>query len=138
MARTVVDLVNKVPVDFHFVYEDDASLWDKVRAVATKLYGASEVTADSKIRGQIKKLQDSGYGHYPVCIAKTQYSFSTDAKLRGAPSHHEINIREVRLAAGAEFVVIVCGEIMTMPGLPKVPAATKIDLDDNGKVIGLF
>jgi formate--tetrahydrofolate ligase len=138
LARTVVDLVDKVPVDFHFVYEDDASLWDKVRAVATKLYGASEVTADSKIRGEIEKLQDSGYGHYPVCIAKTQYSFSTDAKLRGAPSHHEINIREVRLAAGAEFVVIVCGEIMTMPGLPKVPAATKIDLDDNGKVIGLF
>jgi formate--tetrahydrofolate ligase len=138
LARTVVDLVDKVPVDFHFVYEDEASLWDKVTAIATKLYAASEVTADSKIRGQIKKLQDSGYGQYPVCIAKTQYSFSTDAKLRGAPSHHEINIREVRLAAGAEFVVIVCGEIMTMPGLPKVPVATKIDLDDNGKVIGLF
>lgn len=138
LACTVVDLVDKVPVDFQFVYEDSASLWDKVTAIATKLYGASGVTADSKIRGQIKKLQDSGYGHYPVCIAKTQYSFSTDAKLRGAPSHHEINIREVRLAAGAEFVVMVCGEIMTMPGLPKVPAATKIDLDDNGKVTGLF
>jgi formate--tetrahydrofolate ligase len=107
-------------------------------AIATKLYGASGVTGDSKIRGQIKRLQESGYGHYPVCVAKTQYSFSTDAALRGAPSNHELNIREVRLAAGAEFVVLVCGEIMTMPGLPKVPAATKIDLDDSGKVTGLF
>jgi len=138
LARTVVDIVDKVPVDFRFVYEDEATLWDKVTAIATKLYGAREVTADSKIRAQIKKLQESGYGHYPVCVAKTQYSFSTDAKLRGAPSHHEINIREVRLAAGAEFIVMVCGEIMTMPGLPKVPAATKIDLDDSGKVTGLF
>ncbi len=84
---------------------NEASLWDKVTAIATKLYGASKVTADSKIRGQIKKLQEDGYGHYPVCVAKTQYSFSTDASLRGAPSGHEINIREVRLAAGAEFVV---------------------------------
>jgi len=138
LARTVVDMVDKVPVDFHFVYEDNAPLWDKATAIATKLYGASQVTADSKIRAQIKRLQESGYGHYPVCIAKTQYSFSTDANLRGAPSNHEINIREVRLAAGAEFVVLVCGEIMTMPGLPKVPAATKIDLDDSGKVTGLF
>ena len=138
LARTVVDMVDKAPVDFQFVYEDEVPLWDKVTAIATKLYGASEVTADSKIRGQIKKLQDNGYGHYPVCIAKTQYSFSTDATRRGAPSNHEINIREVRLAAGAEFVVMVCGEIMTMPGLPKVPAATKIDLDDSGKVVGLF
>ncbi len=138
LARTVVDMVDKVPVDFHFVYEESATLWDKATAIATKLYGASQVTANSKIRAQIKRLQESGYGHYPVCIAKTQYSFSTDANLRGAPSNHEINIREVRLAAGAEFVVLVCGEIMTMPGLPKVPAATKIDLDDSGKVTGLF
>ncbi|MGB6176415.1 MAG: formate--tetrahydrofolate ligase [Methylocella sp.] len=138
LARTVVDMVDKVPGDLHFVYEESATLWDKATAIATKLYGASQVTADSKIRAQIRRLQESGYGHYPVCIAKTQYSFSTDATLRGAPSNHEINIREVRLAAGAEFVVLVCGEIMTMPGLPKVPAATKIDLDDSGKVTGLF
>ena len=138
LARTVVDMIDKVPGDFHFVYEESATLWDKATAIATKLYGASQVTADSKIRAQIKRLQENGYGHYPVCIAKTQYSFSTDANLRGAPSNHEINIREVRLAAGAEFVVLVCGEIMTMPGLPKVPAATKIDLDDSGKVTGLF
>jgi formate--tetrahydrofolate ligase len=138
LARVVTDMIDKVPVDFRFVYEDSASLWDKAAAIATKLYGASEVTADSNVRTQIKRLQDSGYGHYPVCVAKTQYSFSTDAKLRGAPTHHEINIREVRLAAGAEFIVLVCGDVMTMPGLPKVPAATKIDLDDNGKVTGLF
>jgi formate--tetrahydrofolate ligase len=138
LARAVVDMVDKVPGGFHFVYEESATLWDKATAIATKLYGASQVTADSKVRAQIKRLQESGYGHYPVCIAKTQYSFSTDANLRGAPSNHEINIREVRLAAGAEFVVLVCGEIMTMPGLPKVPAATKIDLDESGKVTGLF
>jgi len=138
LARAVVDMVDKVPGGFHFVYEESATLWDKATAIATKIYGASEVTADSKIRAQIKRLQESGYGHYPVCIAKTQYSFSTDANLCGAPSNHEINIREVRLAAGAEFVVLVCGEIMTMPGLPKVPAATNIDLDDSGKVTGLF
>jgi len=95
------------------------------------------VTADSKVRSQIKRLQDEGYGRYPVCVAKTQYSFSTDAQLRGAPSGHVVNIREVRLAAGAEFVVMICGDIMTMPGLPKVPSANKIDLVD-GKVVGLF
>jgi formate--tetrahydrofolate ligase len=138
LARTVVDILEKTPSDFHFVYDDEATLWDKITAIATKLYGASEVTADAKIRGQIKKLQEAGYGHYPVCVAKTQYSFSTDQKLRGAPSGHEINIREVRLAAGAEFIVMVCGDVMTMPGLPKAPSAVKIDLDDNGKVVGLF
>ncbi len=138
LARAVVDMVDKAPADFHFVYEELATLWDKATAIVTKLYGASQITADLKVRAQIKRLQETGYGHYPVCIAKTQYSFSTDPALRGAPSNHEINIREVRLAAGAEFVVLVCGEIMTMPGLPKVPAATKIDLDDSGKVTGLF
>jgi formate--tetrahydrofolate ligase len=138
LARTVVDLIDKTPSDFHFVYEESATLWDKATAVATKLYGASKVTADAKVRNQIKKLQDNGYGHFPICIAKTQYSFSTDAKLRGAPSGHEINIREVRLAAGAEFIVLVCGDVMTMPGLPKVPSAVKIDLDEKGNVVGLF
>ena len=96
------------------------------------------MTADAKVRGQIKKLQDDGYGHYPVCVAKTQYSFSTDASARGAPENHTINVREVRLAAGAEFIVMICGDILTMPGLPKVPASNKIDLDDSGKVVGLF
>ena len=138
VARTVVDLIEKVPSDFKYVYDDAMPLWDKVRTVATRIYGASDVTADGKIRAQIKKLQEEGYGSYPVCIAKTQYSFSTDPQLRGAPSDHVINVREVRLAAGAEFVVMVCGDVMTMPGLPKVPSAEKIDLTDDGKVVGLF
>ena len=137
LARTVVKLIETMPSDFRFVYEDDTTLWNKVKAVATKIYSASEVTADSKVRAQIKKLQQDGYGHYPVCIAKTQYSFSTDPQLRGAPSGHVMNIREVRLAAGAEFIVMICGDIMTMPGLPKIPSAEKIDLVD-GKVVGLF
>ncbi len=138
VARTVVDLIEKVPSDFKFVYEDALPLWDKITAIATKIYGAGEVTADAKVRAQIKKLQQDGYGHYPVCVAKTQYSFSTDPQLRGAPSGHVINVREVRLAAGAEFVVMVCGDVMTMPGLPKIPSAEKIDLTDDGKVVGLF
>ncbi len=137
LARTVVKLIETMPSDFRFVYEDDATLLNKVKAVATKIYSASEVTADSKVRAQIKKLQQDGYGHYPVCIAKTQYSFSTDPQLRGAPSGHVMNIREVRLAAGAEFIVMIFGDIMTMPGLPKIPSAEKIDLVD-GKVVGLF
>src|SRR5437588_10486958 len=106
-------------------------------AIATKVYRASEMTPASKVRAQVKTLQDDGYGHYPVCVAKTQYSFSTDAQLRGAPSNHSVNVREIRLAAGAEFVVMICGDVMTMPGLPKVPSANKIDLVD-GKVVGLF
>jgi formate--tetrahydrofolate ligase len=137
VARTVVDLIEKVPANFKYVYPDEMPLWEKVKTIATKIYGAGEVTADSKVRNQIKKLQEDGYGHYPVCVAKTQYSFSTDPQLRSAPSGHTLNIREVRLAAGAEFVVMVCGDIMTMPGLPKVPSAEKIDLID-GKVVGLF
>jgi formate--tetrahydrofolate ligase len=120
-----------------FVYEDSATLWEKVTAVATKIYGAADVTADAKVLNKIKELQDGGSGHFPICVAKTQYSFSTDAGLRGAPSGHSLNIREVRLSAGAEFIVLVCGEVMTMPGLPKVPSAERIDYVD-GKVVGLF
>ena len=138
LARTVVEVIDQVPGDFRFVYEDSATLWEKVTSIATKIYGAREVTADAKVRAQIQRLQEDGYGHYPVCVAKTQYSFSTDPQLRGAPSGHEIGIREVRLSAGAEFVVMVCGDIMTMPGLPKVPAAEKIDINEAGKVVGLF
>jgi formate--tetrahydrofolate ligase len=109
-----------------------------MRAIATQIYGAADITADASVKSQLKKIEALGCGHYPVCVAKTQYSFSTDAKMRGAPSNHVIHVREVRLAAGAEFVVMICGEVMTMPGLPKVPSAEKIDIDDNGKVIGLF
>ncbi|MBS0393368.1 MAG: formate--tetrahydrofolate ligase [Proteobacteria bacterium] len=138
VARAVVEVAEKKSSKFHFVYEDATPLWDKMKAIATKIYGAADITADSKVRGQIKQLQESGYGHYPVCVAKTQYSFSTDPSLRGAPSGHVVNVREVRLAAGAEFIVMICGDIMTMPGLPKVPSADHIDIDDNGKVVGLF
>jgi len=138
LAREVVGVIDQGRNNFHFVYEDDLPLWDKVKAVATRVYGAADITADAKVRAQIVKLQEEGYGRYPVCIAKTQYSFSTDPSLRGAPSGHTLNIREVRLSAGAEFVVMVCGDIMTMPGLPKMPAATKIDLTPDGKVVGLF
>jgi formate--tetrahydrofolate ligase len=138
VARAVVDVIGRGQNNFRFVYEDSAPLWDKIKTIATQVYGAADISADSKVRAQIKKLQDDGYGHYPVCVAKTQYSFSTDPNLRGAPSGHMVNIREVRLAAGAEFIVMVCGDIMTMPGLPKVPSSERIDLDDDGKVIGLF
>jgi formate--tetrahydrofolate ligase len=137
VAKEVVRLCNE-PNSFKYVYDDETPLWDKMKAIATKIYGAADITADSKVRAQIKKLQESGYGHYPVCVAKTQYSFSTDPQLRGAPSGHVVNVREVRLAAGAEFVVMICGDIMTMPGLPKVPSAVNIDVTDDGKITGLF
>ncbi len=138
LARTAVEVIDRVPGDFRLVYEDADTLWDKMTKVATKIYGASEVAADSKVRAQIRKLQADGYGHYPVCVAKTQYSFSTDPLLRGAPSGHVVNIREVRLAAGAEFIVMICGDVMTMPGLPKEPSAARIDLGEDGKIVGLF
>ncbi len=142
VARAVVDIVEgrakQSAAGFRFVYDDSASLMDKITAIATKIYGAAKVTAGGKVAEQIRKLQEGGYGHYPVCVAKTQYSFSTNPNAKGAPSGHTLDIREVRLAAGAEFVVMVCGDIMTMPGLPKVPSAEKIDLGDDGKVVGLF
>jgi formate--tetrahydrofolate ligase len=137
LAQAVVALCEQ-PSHMRFVYNEAETLWDKVGAIARKIYGASGVTADAKIQAQIAELQAQGYGHFPVCIAKTQYSFSTDPKLRGAPSQHVLNIREVRLAAGAEFVVMVCGDVMTMPGLPKVPSAAAIDVTDDGRIIGLF
>lgn len=136
LARAVVKLCEQ-PNHFKFLYQDSDSLWDKVQAIATKTYGASGITADAKVRAQIAQLQSDGYGDLPVCIAKTQYSFSTDAKLRGAPSGHVLTIREVRLSAGAGFVVMVCGDIMTMPGLPAVPAANGIDVNDAGQITGL-
>jgi len=141
VARAVVDIVeNGQPgaPGFQFVYEESLPLLDKITSIATKIYGAAGVSANDKVREQLRKLEAAGYGHYPVCVAKTQYSFSTDAGARGAPSGHTLNIREVRLAAGAEFIVMVCGDVMTMPGLPKVPSAEKIDVDDSGNIVGLF
>ena len=138
LAKAVVAIIDQHRSAFRFVYEDSLSLWDKMKTIATSIYHAADVSADAKVRGQIRKLQEDGYGHYPVCVAKTQYSFSTDPLLRGAPSKHMVNVREVRLAAGAEFIVMICGDVMTMPGLPKVPSAEFIDLDEQGKVVGLF
>ena len=137
LAKVVVDLCESNTQQMSYVYDDQDTLWEKINKVAKKVYRASEVNADAKVRAQIESLQKEGYGHYPVCVAKTQSSFSTDPKLRGAPDNHVITVREVRLAAGAEFIVMVCGDIMTMPGLPKVPSAEKIDYVD-GKVVGLF
>ncbi len=138
LARVVVRLAETTPADMQFVYNDEDTLWQKAEAIAKKIYGAAEVTADTQVRTQLRLLQEQGYGHYPVCIAKTQYSFSTDPQLRGAPSGHALNIREVRLAAGAEFVVLVCGDILTMPGLPAQPSSSAIDVDDEGRIVGLF
>ena len=122
----------------NFVYQDGDSLLDKMKAVATKIYGAADISAPAKVKQQLKAWEEAGYGHYPICVAKTQSSFSADATLRGAPSGHVVNVREVRLAAGAQFIVMICGDIMTMPGLPKVPSAEKIDIDDEGRIVGLF
>ena len=138
LAKAVVDLIEKKPASLRFVYDEKDSLWDKMTKVATKIYGAKGIRADRKVRAEIERLEQEGFGHYPVCVAKTQYSFSTDPGLRGAPSDHIVDIREVRLSAGAEFVVMICGDIMTMPGLPKVPSAEKIDLDENNRIVGLF
>jgi formate--tetrahydrofolate ligase len=137
LAQAVVALCEQ-PNQFQFVYEEKQTLWEKAETLARKIYGAQGISADAKAKTLIDKLQDSGYGHYPICIAKTQYSFSTDAKALGAPSGHTLHIREVRLAAGAEFIVMVCGDVMTMPGLPKVPSAHAIDVDDRGNIVGLF
>jgi formate--tetrahydrofolate ligase len=137
LANAVVALCEQ-PNQFQFVYPETAMLWEKAQTVAQKIYGAQGISADAKAKTLIDKLQEQGYGHYPICIAKTQYSFSTDPKALGAPSGHTLHIREVRLAAGAEFIVMVCGDVMTMPGLPKVPSAHAIDVDDSGNIVGLF
>lgn len=137
LAKAVVKMC-EANNDFKFLYDDDLPLLEKIKTVATKIYGASGVSADKKITDRLTELQSQGFGHLPVCIAKTQYSFSTDPTLRGAPSGHVLGIREIRLAAGAEFIVAVCGDIMTMPGLPKIPAADNIDVELDGKIIGLF
>lgn len=137
LAQAVVALCDE-PNQFQFVYSEQDSLWNKAQAIAQKIYGAQGISADAKVRQQIEHLQAQGHGHFPVCIAKTQYSFSTDPKQLGAPEGHIMSIREVRLAAGAEFIVMVCGDVMTMPGLPKQPSAHAIDLDDEGNIIGLF
>ncbi|MCF8468427.1 MAG: formate--tetrahydrofolate ligase [Sneathiella sp.] len=138
LAKAVVAKIDQNGSNYAPLYNDALPLWDKVRTVAQTLYGAQGIIADKKVRDQFKELQDGGFGHYPVCIAKTQYSFSTDPNLKGAPSNHVVPIREIRIASGAEFVVAICGNIMTMPGLPRVPAANAIDVNENGDIVGLF
>ena len=138
LAQTVVETIAGTQANFKFVYDEQDSLWEKITKVATRIYGASEVVADTRIRARIRRYQKEGFGHYPVCIAKTQYSLSTDPLLRGAPSGHVLPVKDVRLATGAEFLVVICGDILTMPGLPRKPAADQIDLDEEGRVVGLF
>ena len=138
LAEQVAQISDSNSAEYKTLYDNDLPLWDKTRYIAQNIYGASDIIADKKVRMQFKKLEDDGFGKYPICMAKTQYSFSTDPLLMGAPSNHDVPIREVRLSAGAEFIVVVCGEIMTMPGLPKKPAAENINVDDKGLIQGLF
>ena len=137
LAHEVVKMADAAPTQ-KFVYEDSDSLLDKLEKIATKIYGAGSISVPAKIRQQLQKWQEQGYGHFPVCVAKTQSSFSNDASLRGAPSGHVLTVREVRLNAGAQFIVMVCGDVMTMPGLPKIPSAEKIDVNEAGDIVGLF
>ena len=138
LAQHVAQLADSAEGDFKLLYEDEMPLWDKAQHIARTLYGADEIIADKKVREQFTRFQAQGYGHFPVCMAKTQYSFSTDPNLMGAPSGHAVPIREVRLSAGAEFIVVVCGDIMTMPGLPRLPSADHIHINEQGQIDGLF
>lgn len=138
LARHVATLADKDTAQFYPIYGDDLSLWDKVKTIAREIYRADDIVADKTVRDQLKGFEAQGYGKFPICMAKTQYSFSTDPNLKGAPTNHVVPIREVRLSAGAEFIVVICGDIMTMPGLPKVPSAEIIGLDEKGQIAGLF
>ena len=138
LAEEVAKLADSNSAEFRTLYDNKMTLWDKTECIAKNIYGAAEIIADKKVRNQFKKLEDDGFGEYPICMAKTQYSFSTDPLLMGSPVGHDVPIKEVRLSAGAEFVVVVCGDIMTMPGLPRIPAAENIDVDNEGLIQGLF
>ncbi len=138
MAKKVAELADSGTAQFRPLYDDDMGLWDKVRTVARSIYGADDIITDQRVRDQFAQFEADGYGHFPVCMAKTQYSFSTDPNLKGAPTDHVVPIREVRLSAGAEFLVVICGAVMTMPGLPRVPAANAIYVNDAGEIEGLF
>ena len=138
LAKKVVKVCKNNKNKFNFLYDNNLKLWDKIELIAKQIYKADKITADEKVKEQLKVFEDNGHGNLPVCVAKTQFSFSTDPKLKGAPSNHEIPIREVRLSSGAEFVVVICGSIMTMPGLPRKPAADTIKLNQKGQIEGLF
>ena len=138
LARHVAEMIEHQKSQFRTLYDDDMPLWEKVRHIARSIYGAEDIIADKKVRAQFEEFEKAGYGHYPVCMAKTQYSFSTDPQLMGAPSGHDVPIREIRLASGAEFIVVVCGDVMTMPGLPRKPASENIGINKEKEITGLF
>ncbi|MCB1478934.1 MAG: formate--tetrahydrofolate ligase, partial [Rhodobiaceae bacterium] len=138
LAKKVVQIVEGKTAQFSPLYPDEMPLFEKIETIAKRIYRANEVIADKKIRDQLKQWEADGYGNLPVCMAKTQYSFTTDPNMRGAPTGHSLPVREVRLSAGAGFVVVICGEIMTMPGLPRVPSAEAIKINDDGLIDGLF
>ena len=138
VARAVVKICDSGKSKLKFLYPDDMPLFEKIRTIAREIYRAKDVSADKSVKDQLASFEAMGYGKAPICVAKTQYSFSTNPDAKGAPDGHTINVREVRLSAGAEFVVAICGEIMTMPGLPKVPSADAIDVGPDGKIVGLF
>ena len=138
LAKHVTEMIEHQQSQFRTLYDDDMKLWDKARHIARTIYGAEDIIADKKVRAQFDQFEAEGYGHYPVCMAKTQYSFSTDPQLTGAPSGHDVPIREIRLASGAEFIVIICGDVMTMPGLPRKPASENIGIDEQKQITGLF
>jgi len=138
VARAVVKICDSGKSKLKLLYPDDMSLYDKIRTIATQIYRAKDIDVHKPVRDQLDAFEKMGYGKLPICIAKTQYSFSTNPDTKGAPSDHIVTVREVRLSAGAEFIVAICGEIMTMPGLPRVPAADAIDVGPDGKIVGLF
>ena len=139
LASNVVELCKQSDKSkFKYLYSDETSILEKIEKIAKEIYKAKGIEVDEKTKEQIKKIEKAGFGKFPVCIAKTQYSFSTDPKLKGAPSDHTLSVREIRLSSGAEFLVVVCGAIMTMPGLPRVPAAENIKLNKKGEIEGLF
>ncbi|MDP6788047.1 MAG: formate--tetrahydrofolate ligase [Rhodospirillales bacterium] len=138
LAQSVVRIIDEQPADFQLLYPDDMPLWDKMRTIAQRIYGADDIIADKKVMNQFEQAQEGGFGHYPVCVAKSQYSLSADPGLKGAPSGFVVPVREIKVSAGAEFVVAICGDVMTMPGLPRVPAANAIGVDETGEIVGLF
>ena len=138
LAHHVAELADRSSVQFKPIYNDELPLWDKIKTIAREIYRADDIVADKSVRDQLRAYEAQGYGKFPICMAKTQYSFSTDPNLKGAPTNHVVPIREVRLSAGAEFIVVICGDVMTMPGLPKTPSAEVIGLDAKGQIAGLF
>ena len=138
LAEVVAHTAENRSTDFKFLYDDEMTLWKKVQTIAREIYGAKDIEADKRLRDKFRNLQESGYGHLPVCIAKTQYSFSTDPGLKGCPKNFDVPLRDVKVSAGAGFVVVLTGDIMTMPGLPRVPSAEAIDVDAEGNIVGLF